>query len=217
MFHRIASHSLLSSSNHYSVKENPPNKVFTKDECERIIVSLMIADVLFPNVKFTTYNNIVYIGLKGGPRAMEMLERVPKVRLRLPVRDRTEAPKSSKKKSSPTQGQRGWISKKTPTAKKRATKRSTKAKATKRKSNSSTGKTTKAAKTSTAAKKARVSESDSSIEVINILDDSSDEENSNDYQTRSRAQGGSARRPSSRLSHSVLDNLGSLSSENEFE
>ena len=37
------------------VKDNPPNLELTRDECERIICSLMISNILYPNVKFTAY------------------------------------------------------------------------------------------------------------------------------------------------------------------
>ena len=168
-------------------------------------MSLMIADVLFPNVKFTTYNNIVYLGLK--PNATAMLHNVPTVEIRLPVRDRSETPKSSKRRSNQKEDDSKWISSKKKAAPKRKNKRST------RKSTPS--------KCKTSLEKAnRVS--DSSHEVINILDDSSDEESDEcgggeGEKAKCQIQGFLKRSKLSNNAGILLDDLESDSSENEFE
>ena len=157
-----------------------------------------------------TFSNIVYIGLK--PNSYKILEQVPKVTIRFPAREENHNSTVSKKRSknsSPKEGETGWISKKKGTGK---TRKKVKAKSTKRKSTTKRAKSTK----KSGMKIPRVS--DSSAEVINILDDSSSDDDSNiGNPYESHAQSLTKRAKISKSSSLPLDDLESDSSENDFE
>ncbi|KAL3785909.1 hypothetical protein HJC23_008104 [Cyclotella cryptica] len=93
------------------LKENPPAKDLTKDECERIIISLLIADILHPHVVYTAYSTICYIRL--GPKGRLLLTSLnPTVNVSFPIKS---ALSQSTSKKSPTTslavaGDDGWIS-----------------------------------------------------------------------------------------------------------
>lgn len=99
-------------------------------ECERIIVSLLVEDVLHPKIVYTSYNTICYIVL--GPRGHDMLSsRNPRVFVSFPVRTKGAQKPSWKTISMntlPMSDENGWISRKDPATK------------TKTKTNSTTGK-----------------------------------------------------------------------------
>eukprot|EP00553_Chaetoceros_curvisetus_P012486 CAMPEP_0204641592 /NCGR_PEP_ID=MMETSP0717-20131115/51221_1 /ASSEMBLY_ACC=CAM_ASM_000666 /TAXON_ID=230516 /ORGANISM="Chaetoceros curvisetus" /LENGTH=127 /DNA_ID=CAMNT_0051662277 /DNA_START=961 /DNA_END=1341 /DNA_ORIENTATION=- len=69
------------------VKENPPKADLTKDECERLVVALILENILCPKVVRirNVPNSIVYIECKE--KAYQLLTSPnPKVKVRFPVR-----------------------------------------------------------------------------------------------------------------------------------
>lgn len=191
------------------IKESSLNSELTKDECERVIVSLMISNILYPNVKFTAYNNIVYIGLK--PHAINLIQsQSPKVRIRFPIRNKDSAPKSTSKTGNKSEtnasDNSGWIStKKSKNPKKRPAK----------------AKDKKMASIKKPAKRRKPSTNDEelSVEVIDILDNSSGDEKSfhhlptnNAYKTK-----GNQRSSSLKKGRALSDDLESSESEYEFK
>jgi len=112
------------------VMEYPPGRDIAKDECERIIISLMIEDVLHPKVVYTPYNSVVYIIL--GPRGPMLIQSEnPVVKIHFPKKSKT-APK----KKSINQSDTGWISRNTTTKRKATSKKKTSVKAVTKKKKS---------------------------------------------------------------------------------
>jgi len=120
---------------HHLVKENPPNKELTKDECERVVLSLIIARALEPKVVWANaYMSYMYIA--PGPLAHNLVNNPDaKVKIPLPERGATSARKtaaedapSSKKKSKSTTGKKKKVTPTSKNGKKRAAPAKTKRK-----------------------------------------------------------------------------------------
>jgi len=80
------------------VKAHPPGTDLNKDECDRLIVTLLLERVFLPKVVFNAYGSNVYIQL--GPRGEQLLRSAsPQVSVRLPKR---KAKASAKKTSTST-------------------------------------------------------------------------------------------------------------------
>jgi len=103
------------------IKKNLPNTDLTKDECERVIVTLIIANILYPRVVKPRHSpkSIVYIKCKE--KAQQLINAPnPKVRMQFPIRavagstiSSSSTSSSGKKKSqTPKRTGDGWISKK---------------------------------------------------------------------------------------------------------
>ncbi len=104
----------------YSIKEHLPNTDLTKDECERVIVTLIIANILYPRVVKPRHSpkSIVYIKCKE--KAHQLINAPnPKVRMQFPIRavggsnsSTSSSGKKKKKSQTPKRTGDGWISKK---------------------------------------------------------------------------------------------------------
>ncbi len=99
-------------SNFSFLKDNPPGNDLAKDECERVVIYLILEDVLHPKVVYTAYNTIVYLVL--GPNGQKLLDSTnPRAEISFPIRPQRKQTGSSKKlPSNPlaiTDGD-GWIS-----------------------------------------------------------------------------------------------------------
>lgn len=101
---------------------NPPSKDLTKDECDRLIISLLLEDVLHPKISWSNpYSSHMYV--VPGIKANRLLSN-PKatVKVSFPIRKKTvhkSKPNANstdaKSKSQPnanSQTQRGWITRK---------------------------------------------------------------------------------------------------------
>ena len=144
-------------------------------ECERVIVSLLVEDILHPNIVYTAYNTIVYLRL--GPRGQACLNsKNLSVEIDLPLRTNKKAAASSKKSLAETD-ENGWISRTTQTnktkSKKRTSKTASKTQATKAKKS----KTTK--KTSSKRKSAK-SKMPTIVDIVEIDSSSSSSSESDD-------------------------------------
>mmetsp|Transcript_11878 Transcript_11878/g.22244 ORF Transcript_11878/g.22244 Transcript_11878/m.22244 type:complete len:894 (-) Transcript_11878:838-3519(-) len=190
------------------IKDSSLSSELTKDECERVIVSLMISNILYPNVKFTAYNNIVYIGLK--PQAMNLIQsQSPKVRIRFPIRSKDSASKAANKNGSKSETNTSdnsiWIStKKSKNPRKRPAE----------------GMNTKTVSKKKPQKKRKtdMNEELHTVEVIDILDNSSDDGNSYiNMPTINAHERKVNHRSSLKKGIALSDNLESSESEYEFE
>lgn len=87
-----------------SVLENPPGNDVNKEECERIIIHLLLSEILHPKVSWNAYTSTMYI--IPGPNARTFLSSVKaKVEIHFPIR-------KSGRQSNPrakSQGEEGWI------------------------------------------------------------------------------------------------------------
>ena len=187
----------------------------TQCEVHSILVSFVAAErrisyyLSFTHrFSFLFSSNIVYVALR--PAATQFLNnpKIPKVRVRFPIRGSEPPSKSSKtKSSSPKEGGPGWISKKAP-AKKAPKKKQTTTKSSKKKTKApSTKKSKKATITKKATGTRKKSTVSDSPEVITMLDDSDDDGSFQEFASRAI--------PSKRRS-ALLDDLES-DSESEFE
>lgn len=168
------------------VKENPPGKDLTKEECERIIISLMLEDVMHPKVMYTPYGSNMYVQLGYNGQKLAASSN-PKVGLWLPIRTDKGTPKTPKKKKpaatsslkTTKKDSDGWISKKrksTGSRKKSAKKAAT---STKSKETRTTrrGKRSGSNSSSTTASTALQPDKSSQESEIIELDSSSGEDN----------------------------------------
>lgn len=93
------------------IKDNPPGKDLSKEDCERIVIALMLENVLEPNVVFTAYNTICYI--RATQKGHQLLRsQNPRVEIRFPVKAKSSSAKSSKSPTNPLAiaDDDGWIS-----------------------------------------------------------------------------------------------------------
>mmetsp|Transcript_33292 Transcript_33292/g.66212 ORF Transcript_33292/g.66212 Transcript_33292/m.66212 type:complete len:972 (+) Transcript_33292:288-3203(+) len=101
------------------LKENPPSKDLSKEDCERIVVSLLLEDVLHPKMIYNAHGAVCYLQL--GPRGYAMLSSPdPKVSMRFPKRDektRGASSRTSTKQIAPPADYDGWIDRKKPASK----------------------------------------------------------------------------------------------------
>ena len=99
-------------------------------ECERIIISLLVSDILHPNIRYTAYATIVYLIL--GPQGRKLLASAnPRISIDLPKAKKATA--SSKKSPLAVADEDGWISPQAKSTKKTAGKTKAKAKKSKTK------------------------------------------------------------------------------------
>lgn len=92
------------------LKDNSPGADLSKEECERIVIALLLENVLEPNVVFTAYNNICYI--RVSQKGQQLLRsQNPRVAVHFPVKSKSST-KSSKSPSNPLAlaDEEGWIS-----------------------------------------------------------------------------------------------------------
>lgn len=122
----------------YSVAENPPGKDLTPEECERVVVALLVEGVLKVRVKFNAYDGAVYM-LLGPPARGLAASPKPSVVMNFPKKEAkkraAETNKANARKSVADED--GWLSAKKPARKKGgrsdATSVATKKKATSKK------------------------------------------------------------------------------------
>ena len=157
------------------IKDNPPVKDLTKEECERIVIALMLENVLEPNVVFTAYNSICYI--RATQKGQQLLRsQYPRVEIRFPVKAKSSSAKSSKSHTNTLAiaDDEGWISPKSQQKPKAAGKRKSvsKKKQTDRKTSN------KAKDKKNPAKKRRTTVKEPVVEMIEI--GSSSESSSSD-------------------------------------
>ena len=117
------------------VKAYPPGNDLNKEECDRVIVSMMIEGVFEPKVIYNSYGSNVYLQLTSkGQRLIGSVN--PEMKMQLPKRKAKEAKQSksslraaaarpSSTSSSESAAGDGWISTKTSKKKKRNKKAST--------------------------------------------------------------------------------------------
>ena len=92
------------------VKNNPPSIDLTGDECERIIVSLLLEEILAPKIAYTAYNTVMYVVLgQHGHRLIASPH--PKVNIRFPKRPTkaSSATAGTKARMSIASADGGWI------------------------------------------------------------------------------------------------------------
>jgi len=157
------------------LKDNPPAKDLSKEECERIVIALLLENVLEPNVVFTAYSTICYI--RATQKGQQLLRsQNPRVEVRFPVKANSSSAKSSKSPKNPlaVADDDGWISPKNQQKPKASGKRKSttkKKQAEKKSSNKAKGK-------KPPAKKRRTTVKDPVVEMIEI--GSSSESSSSD-------------------------------------
>jgi len=192
------------------IKDNPPGSDLNKEECERLIVALILADVLHPKVVFTAYNSIVYIGLKNNA-ALLLSSSNPKVSVRFPIRSDYVTARASTTKTSSSKDQEGggWMSTKKQQKPRKSSKKATKTKARK----ASNGKSQKSKTRNKNTKQKKLEE------VIDILDDSDDSASiTTSYTTKKRPSRLSAIDASKKMRRSINSDLfEDADSECEFE
>ena len=117
------------------VKAYPPGNDLNKEECDRVIVSMMIEGVFEPKVIYNSYGSNVYLQLTSkGQRLIGSVN--PEMKMQLPKRKAKEAKQSKSslraaaaRPSSTSSSERaagdGWVSTKTSKKKKRNKKAST--------------------------------------------------------------------------------------------
>uniref|UniRef100_A0A7S3DVU1 Uncharacterized protein n=1 Tax=Entomoneis paludosa TaxID=265537 RepID=A0A7S3DVU1_9STRA len=173
------------------LKDNSPSQDhLSVDECERIIVALLVERVLVFHVHFTAYSSVAYIRL--GPLGQQMIQSPnPKMIVRLP-KGESKAVASAKssnkprKKAAPDSGG-GWLETKPKAKRKKAATKKTAAKkgttakrkrVTKRKTATKPAAkkraATKTAKAPDTKKPARRSTSTAETEVIDLFSDEDD-------------------------------------------
>ena len=157
------------------LKDNPPGKDLSKDECERIVIALLLENVLEPNVRFTAYNTICYIRATQKGNLLLRSEK-PRVEVCFPVKEKTSSTKPSKSPINPlaVADDDGWITATKPskTTKKR------KSTANKKQTKGKKKATVKGKKNTYSAKKRRTTVKDPVVEMIEI--DSSSESSASD-------------------------------------
>lgn len=104
------------------VKSNPPNKDLTIDECERIVVSLLLEEILAPKIAYTAYSTIMYVVLgQHGHRLIASPN--PRVNIRFPKRPTkaSNANTEARARKSIASNDSGWIDTKPKLKRKSAT------------------------------------------------------------------------------------------------
>eukprot|EP00579_Thalassiosira_antarctica_P009771 CAMPEP_0201909238 /NCGR_PEP_ID=MMETSP0903-20130614/1079_1 /ASSEMBLY_ACC=CAM_ASM_000552 /TAXON_ID=420261 /ORGANISM="Thalassiosira antarctica, Strain CCMP982" /LENGTH=935 /DNA_ID=CAMNT_0048443729 /DNA_START=237 /DNA_END=3044 /DNA_ORIENTATION=- len=102
------------------LKDNPPGKDLNKEECEKIIVYLLLEDVLHPKIVYTAYSTIVYIII--GPKGPNLLSSSnPRAEMGFPMRPNRKQASSFKNPLAATD-EDGWISTRSQTTKTTKTK-----------------------------------------------------------------------------------------------
>lgn len=157
------------------LKENSPAKDLSKEECERIVIALLLENVLEPNVVFTAYSTICYI--RATQKGQQLLRsQNPRVEIRFPVKAKSSSTKSSRSPKNPlaVADDDGWISPKIQQESKAAGKRKSASK--KKSTKKNTANRPKGKKPP--AKKRRTTMKDPVVEMIEI--GSSSESSSSD-------------------------------------
>jgi len=98
------------------IQQNPPNSDLTPKECERLIVSLFLLEILVPIVKWNRYSSSMYIMLGSNANRILDEHKTPIIHIKFPISNMTS---TQKKKASiiPQQKKDGWISTKKKTRK----------------------------------------------------------------------------------------------------
>lgn len=159
-------------SNFKFIQDNPPGVDLNKEECERIVIALLLENVLEPNVVFTAYNSICYF--RATQKGYQLLRsQNPRVEVRFPVKAKPSA-KSSKTLKNPLAltDDDGWISTKNQQKPKVAGKRKSSSKKTTK------GKTASKMKTKKNPTKKRKTISSSMKPVVEMIEIGSSSESS---------------------------------------
>jgi len=157
------------------LKENSPAKDLSKEECERIVIALLLENVLEPNVVFTAYSTICYI--RATQKGQQLLRsQNTRVEIRFPVKAKSSSTKYSRSPKNPlaVADDDGWISPKIQQESKAAGKRKSASK--KKSTKKNTANRPKGKKPP--AKKRRTTMKDPVVEMIEI--GSSSESSSSD-------------------------------------
>ncbi len=193
------------------LKDNPPAKDLSKEECERIVIALLLENVLEPNVVFTNYNTICYF--RATQTGQQLLRsQNPRVEVRFPVKAKSTAAKSSRSPKNPlaVADDDGWISSKKPSAA-RKKKSATKAKPAEKK----TAKKVKAKGKKPPAKKRRTTVKDPVVEMIEIGSSSeSSSSDEDDVFVKRRTAAAAAR---NKMKTNVFDDSSDDGSGSEYE
>ncbi|KAL7532884.1 hypothetical protein ACHAXR_012305, partial [Thalassiosira sp. AJA248-18] len=175
------------------LKDNPPGNDLNKEECERVVVSLLLEDILHPDIVFNAYNTIVYIIL--GPKGIPMCQSSnPRVEVCLPIRPNQKQASSSKR--APTNplavtDENGWISTRLQNP---YTKKTSKPKASKAASKSKGKAKTKTSKGKKVAKKKAARSKMPAIDIVEIDLDSSSSSSDEDDTIMARRTAASKRK-----------------------
>ncbi|GAX11626.1 ATP-dependent DNA helicase Q1 [Fistulifera solaris] len=154
------------------VQENPPSKDnLSSDDCERIIIALLLENIIQSEPKWSAYDTIIYVVL--GPLGHRLLQSPnPQVTVSLPkhLESKSLKPASTKtrpkeRKTSASDG--AWLT----TRKRKVPAQQSAAKKKTKVSNKPMSKATRAKKANVKAKPAKVS-----LDVIEIFSDKSDSE-----------------------------------------
>jgi len=159
------------------VNDNPPSKDLSKEECERIIVYLLLEDVLHPNIVYTAYSTIVYIIL--GPKGPNMLNSTnPRAEMGFPPRPKRKQGATSKTSTTnplALANEDGWTSTAKPKAiKAKTTKAAGKTKTTKAITKTKGKPKAKKSKTSKVSNRKATSKAPTIVEINSSSDSEED-------------------------------------------
>lgn len=107
------------------LKENPPANDLSKEDCERVIIYLLLEDVLHPKIVFTAYSTIVYLIL--GPKGPNLLSSPnPRAEIGFPIKPKRKQSLSSRnpvaRNPVAATDEGGWMSARSQATKARAAK-----------------------------------------------------------------------------------------------
>lgn len=150
------------------------NCLVTIQECERTIVSLLLQDILHPNVVYTAYNTVCYLRL--GPLAQKMMaSENPCYVVDFPLRQtRKKSPKASATLAITNDD--GWISPNNKQPEGEDKKSTNKANAKKRKGSNWTTNSQKASKPTKQSTSKAAAKKKSVVEINSSSSESSDDE-----------------------------------------
>ncbi|KAL7552676.1 hypothetical protein ACHAWF_015904 [Thalassiosira exigua] len=202
------------------LNDNPPGDL-NKEECERIVVSLLLEDVFHPNIRYTAYSTIVYIVL--GPKAPFLLTSPnPRAEMSFPVRPSQKQASSTNKAPLVATDEDGWISTKGKTNKAKPNPTKNKPKANKAKAKVTKKKPAKKTTRSKAKGKARTSKgakkagkkTGTQSKMLDIVEIDSSSSSSDDDMVLARRQSTKGQKKS--MAGDLSDDLFDDDSEYEF-
>eukprot|EP00537_Pseudo-nitzschia_pungens_P005548 CAMPEP_0172365214 /NCGR_PEP_ID=MMETSP1060-20121228/8174_1 /TAXON_ID=37318 /ORGANISM="Pseudo-nitzschia pungens, Strain cf. cingulata" /LENGTH=941 /DNA_ID=CAMNT_0013088429 /DNA_START=66 /DNA_END=2888 /DNA_ORIENTATION=+ len=184
------------------VKNNPPGKDLTKDDCEGIVIALLMYKLIEPLFRFTAYSTVVYLRCTESGRKF-IPSNTANIRIPLP---KSVSKKRKSTASTPAKDDDGWVeanaskrkrvskalipsSKKKASAKKAATKKAATKKPTAQKTTAKKATTKKATakRNTTSTRRKATKEAKVTVkkpvkrkedEVIELIDDSDDSDSS---------------------------------------
>jgi hypothetical protein len=98
--------------------EDYPPKGLSAEDCERIVIALVVEEVFEPNVVWTAYDSIVYLRL--GRRGVALLHSPdPKIIIRFPIRDDAKSTSTQNTARKSITGEGEWLTTKTTAGRKK--------------------------------------------------------------------------------------------------